>query len=389
MKTYLLIYPHCYSRCYGQCLFIYNPINKEYACFNDINDNIFNQSRVIELDINNELLMDFTNQCVSKGLGYIYETMSDILPINRVYKLRFISSTSKLKLALGYNNGASILNFITSITLYTTNNNLLFEDKKIYAQLNYPEYGSKLLYSISDVFKYIYPNLQDITITGDINEHFISEVVERHPYCSITIKTLLSFENIEKIKKLVHEYRNMNFSIIITSKEDYLTLKRNLYDHQESINVLYPIISPNQIKILGHSDFSISYIPLLFDIEKQKDIIDEMLLSISDILNCNTTLDEIYQKEVFDLNLFGSICIFSNGNIMAFTDYIGNVLQDRTLDNITNWINKENNIWKQSRTKSKYCKNCYLSAICPPLSTYERQGLLKKACKYSNIPILR
>lgn len=388
MKTYLLIYPHCYSYVGSHGLFIFEPKTKAYAYLANANclPMLERNNLLLFLKEDDCYLLEFSKQCIEKKLAYIYTTTSDTLPISRSYNIRFVSSVAKLKDALGYNSGLSILNYITSINIFSGNTQLFLCKNDYYKQLNYPEFSSVRLFSQSDIKSYTYPNLRELIITGDFDDLLVRELVNFYTWCSVIIKTKANDGNIQPIKCLIKEYHNISFNFVIASYDDYLLIRNSFEENIESVAVSILITSVDQINDFKTCNLPTSYIPLLHNTKEQQDLIEEMLLSLHDILGSNTvSIDEIFKREVIDVNNFGCISILSNGDIVSANDFIGNILKDNILNAMTSWLNKESSVWFQSRQTSKFCSGCPLTALCPPLSVYERQGYLERACNNVSI----
>ena len=383
MKTYLSIYPHCYSYKHNNFLFLYEPQSHNYEIIhNALLPKNFDRNRIFQIDETEDTFDEIVDRCVKKNLGYIYNTESTVPPINKPYNIKFISSLSKLKSALGYNNGLSILNYVTTIKIETTNKSTKLNQKHLYEQIGYPEFNlsKKSCMPLLDT-NYTFPNLQEIIISGDFDEKIIAQIAVKYPTCLITIRTFFQKNDLNRIRTILSTYSNVNLNFIINSIDGYFIIQKvpDLKDFPIIFTLL--VSSLDGLTDICHENFNLEILPIIYDTEIQKDLISEMLLSAEDILSTNQTLDDIYKKEIINTNFFGTLAIKSNGDVMVINEHIGNIYHNDFLSEMTEWMNSDKNLWFQTRIKWDKCSECPFIALCPSITIYEEQGLLLKSCK--------
>ena len=107
-----------------------------------------------------------------------------------------------------------------------------------------------------------------------------------------------------------------------------------------------------------------------------------MLVSKTDLMNSMTSYDDIALRNEVNPNYYGKLTFACDGTIRCGNTIIGSVISDDFPEILSSWLTYEN-VWYSPRNKKETCSDCLLSELCPPITIFEYQDILKKVCKQS------
>lgn len=381
---YFCVFPHCYVKTNGDSVIIINPHTKQYV--------YSASSTIVESFIKNKnsysyCIIDekdhFYVEAISKKLGYII--VSIFPPYHPKPKIFFVYSMSKEKKALGYNTGWYVPSFIKSLSIYFNNKNLRLTQNNLFDQLEYPSQEAILYKMDKQLWRETFTVLSNspieiITLCGDIDELLLDTLDKiEQIYCErIVIRTVIC--EYEKVKKLLCKYSNLRIELIvsdITVLDKLLGTNDVIYN---DITFIIPLLSLDNFKSLDTIDFQIKYVPLVYDIKLQSNLIEQMQLNFNDILSSSTSIEDSLIKGVINSNFWGSVIIKRNGLLYVADEFIGDTAHESIYSILNKWLQKSQNSWMMTRDKYPACQNCLFATICPNISIYEKQGILKRAC---------
>lgn len=166
--------------------------------------------------------------------------------------------------------------------------------------------------------------------------------------------------------------------MLINSYDEFQ--KKAKLEIPNSMSFTFLIHNPKEMNAYTDVKQKHSFVPVLYDAEKQKDLIEQMRLTFHDILDYASSMRGILSNGLIHTSAFGHITLDILGNLYAEESYIGNVKDGSAFLLMTEWLQKENNLWMLTRKTFRPCQKCILSFLCPCVSIYERQGYFETAC---------
>lgn len=383
MKKYLCIYPFCVVNEGLAGTFIFNPKNKAHII---IRDKIQRTTDSYVFPIETENSITTANKIVQMGLGYIIET-SISKPFLRAPQLMFTSSIEKEAKSFGFNTGWHTNSCIKSMSILLNNNSIpIIADTLTCAQACFPIYHhqtpkvyEKVISEMENICLNC-PNLEGFVLSGDIDESLICllDFITTKYKGSVLVRTSVSC--MKSVPELYNKYKDIHVDILMTTSDDRNKISSVIKSGNSGISFSVLLDSAKYLGTWTKSDMSLSYIPIIVDKERQQDLIRMMLLTSDDILNTNSSVDECLRKQKLNTSLFGNVTLSCDGDVFLGEEKIGNIATESILNLITNALGKRTNAWTLTRKHNKDCKFCIFSILCPNLSIYEREGLIKRAC---------
>lgn len=381
---YFCVFPHCYVKTNGGSVLIINPQTKQY---------VYSMSSIIvESFVKNKgsysyCIFDEKNKfyvdAISKELGYII--VSEFPPYNPNPKISFVSSMSKEKKALGYNTGWYVPSFIKFLSIHFNNINLCLPQNNLFDQLEYPKQDVNSYKMDKQLWREIFTVLsispiEIITLCGDIDELLLDALyeIEQIYHKRVVIRTAI--REYEKVKKLLCKYSNLKIELIVSN----ITVLDRLLETSDAtfkdITFIMPLLSLDDFKSLDTLSLQIQYVPLVYDIKSQSDLIEQMQLNFNDILSSSSSIEDSLIKGIINSNFWGSIIIKRNGLLYVADEFIGDITHGSIYLLLNKWLQKSQNSWMMTRDKYPSCQECLFATICPNISIYEKQGLIKRVC---------
>ena len=381
---YFCIFPHCYVNANKDSVLIINPHTKQYVYSasstiveNFIHNNDSYSHRIF--DDKDQFYVD----AVSKHLGYIIE--STVPPYHPSPKISFISSMSKEKRALGYNTGWYIPSFIKFLLIHFNNRCLSLPQNILFDQLEYPKQDVILYKMDKQLWKEIFAVLscspiEIITLCGDIDEFLLDTLdkIEQIYHNRIVVRTVIC--EYGKAKNLLSKYSNLRIEFIVSNITTFDKLLETSNVLCNDMTFIIPLLSLENFKSLEDFNLQVRYVPLVYDIKLQSELIKQIQLNFDDILNCTISIDDLLMKKIINSNFWGSVIIKGNGLLYVADEFIGNTAYESIYSALNKWLQKSQNSWMMTRDKYVPCQNCLFVTICPNVSIYEKQGMLKRAC---------
>ena len=378
---YFCVFPHCCVKTNGDSVLIINPQTKQYV--------YSASSTIVESFVKNKdsysyCIFDEKNKfyvdAISKELGYII--VSEFPPYNPNPKISFVSSMSKEKKALGYNTGWYVPSFIKFLSIHFNNIHLYLPQNNLYDQLEYPKQGVNSYKMDKQLWREVFTVLSNspieiIILCGDIDELLLDTLykIGQMYHNRVVIRTAIC--EYEKVKKLLCEYSNLKIELIVSNITELDRLLETSDATFNNIAFIMPLLSLDDFKSLDTLNLQIQYVPLIYDIKLQSDLIEQMQLNFNDILSCSTSIEDSLIKGKINSNFWGN---WENGLLYVADEFIGDITQESIYPILNKWLQKSQNSWMMTRDKYSACNDCLFATICPNISIYEKQGLLKRAC---------
>lgn len=380
MKTYFCVFPHCLVRTNDGKVLLLDPCSKSFivskkagvvASFSNADNYVF----AIE-----EEEKEFYIKAELKQLGYIIE--AETLPFAAKPKLAFISSMEKEKKALGYSTGWHIPSLIKFVSVYLNNTKIHLPHESLYAQLEYPKFGFATDVQSQTVWDRINSVIKNspveiVYICGDVDDMMIQALnrIKKNDYCTLVVRTAIS--EYDKAIELLGNYSKLKLDFIVNDpcKIQYVL------DISNQVLFTYPIISLADLDYVEEkSNSHLRYLPLVYDTKKQSELIEQMLLSLIEILESITSIEECLIKGAINRNFWGHIIVTEEGNLCVGNDLIGDIYNKTIYALMADYLQKPQNLWLLTRDKKPSCSDCLLSLVCPCISIYEKQGFISGAC---------
>lgn len=381
---YFCVFPHCYVKANEDSVLVINLHTKQYAYSVSLSivesfTNNKNSYSYCILDEKDQFYVD----AVSKHLGYITESIFP--PYHPNPKISFVSSMGKEKRALGYNTGWYIPSFIKSVSFHFNNRNLSLPQNILFDQLEYPKQAVIPYKTDKQLWNEIFTVLSNssieiITLCGDIDELLLEALdkIEQIYFNRVVIRTAIC--EYEKTKNILCKYPNLKIELIVN---DFIIFDKLLETNNvpyDDITFTIPLLSLDNFKSLDTIDFQVKHVPLVYDIKLQSELIEQMQLNLEDILNSSTSIEDTLTKGIINSNFWGSIIIKGNGLLYVADEFIGDTTRESIYSVLNKWLQESRNSWMMTRDKYSACQNCLFATVCPNISIYEKQGILKRAC---------
>lgn len=198
-------------------------------------------------------------------------------------------------------------------------------------------------------------------------------------YCNrVVIRTAIC--EYEKAKNILCKYSNLKIELVVNN----ITVLNKLLETNNvpynDITFTIPLLSLDDFKSLDTVNLQVKYVPLVYDIKLQSELIEQILLNLDDILNSSTSIEDILIKGIINSNFWGSVIIKRDGLLYVADEFIGNTIHESIYSLLNKWLQKSQNSWMMTRNKYSACKKCLFVQLCPNISIYEKQGILKRAC---------
>ena len=381
---YFCVFPHCYVNANADSVLVINPHTKQYVYSVSLTivesfTNNKNSYSYCILDEQDQFYID----ALSKHLGYIIESIFP--PYYPNPKISFVSSMGKEKRALGYNTGWNIPSFIKSVSFHFNNRNLRLPQNILFSQLEYPKQDEISYKTNKQLWNEIFTVLSNspieiITLCGDIDELLLDTLDKiEQIYCNrVVIRTAIC--EYEKAKNILCKYSNLKIELVVNN----ITVLNKLLETNNvpynDITFTIPLLSLDDFKSLDTVNLQVTYVPLVYDIKLQSELIEQILLNLDDILNSSTSIEGILIKGIINSNFWGSVIIKRDGLLYVADEFIGNTIHESIYSLLNKWLQKSQNSGMMTRNKYSSCKKCLFVQLCPNISIYEKQGILKRAC---------
>jgi len=381
MKDYFCVYPHCLVRTNDKRVLILDPHTKLSVISED--------AEIVEtftIDDNYAFPVikkgdAFYAEAITKELGYFVNAKSS--PFSMPPKLTFFTSMEKEKKALGYSTGWHIPSLIKSMSLYLNNSKILLRNEILYDQLAYPRYKEVRETMTASTWKSLLtvlksPYLRTIFVCGDI-ENLLTEVLDavmEKCNCSVVLRT--SIQEFDKAFKLTVKYPNIKFDFIINDTKLIGSLRKDWIS--DNISFTLPVMTMADLEQLETLKVSVKCIPLIHNAKVQNDIVEQMLLSQNDIIEGVSSIEDCLRKDFVNINFWEHIALTIEGALLVGNDVIGNINERTVYSLMTDYLQRPQNLWNLTRSKNVNCKDCLFTSLCPCISIYEKQGIIKRAC---------
>lgn len=382
-----VFYPDTYvRRCNDSVLFI-DLHSGEYLLEKDNTTDVSEYHPWFEITQDSQFLAD---KCSIKKLGYVLKCST--IPFIQQKRIHVVSSIHRTAELMKFSEGFHIKDLLCEIHILTHNTTYQAPFNFIYAQIEYPTWGDTACLPVcvlSDL-AYTSPPLS-VVISGDLNSYLTSCLM---PFVSsdkyVTIRTYGNHKNMDKAIALLTKFPQIRLEVLVDSIE-MLSYIKNIFKKNflDRIVVTFLIKDINELDAFTQCSYKAkTFIPILYDATTQQSIVDEMLLDIDDIVKSPTTSLEVYKKQKFHPNNYGSLLLDSKGNVFDWLSCIGNLHETDFYTLLNKNLHSSKCSWYMTRRKWNSCKYCVFADICPALSIYEVQGIIPCACKNRPINLL-
>ena len=273
------------------------------------------------------------------------------------------------------------------VRILTHNTTYQAPSNVVYAQMEYPNWGDTTDLPIRFLTGLANNPIQSVVISGDV-DNYMSSCLE--PFVLngklITIRTYGTYLNIDRAMALLFEFPCIRLEILVDSTAVLTYVeKKSMEGVLDRITMVFLIEEKDEIDTFSHCFYkSKTFIPILYDTSSQQSMVEEMLLDMNDIVKSSKTIMEVYKKQLFHPQNYGSLLIDSNGDVFDSLLCIGNIYKTDIYELLNECLHASNCSWYMTRRKWTSCNNCVFVDVCPALSIYEMQGIIPRACNKLN-----
>ena len=100
-----------------------------------------------------------------------------------------------------------------------------------------------------------------------------------------------------------------------------------------------------------------TFIPIIYDTIAQQSVVNEMLLDLDDIVETPLTILDVYKKQMFHPNNYGTLLLSSDGSVFDCLSCIGNIYQKDIYELLNNNLHTSKCSWYMIRRNWNSCKN--------------------------------
>lgn len=385
MKRFFCVYPHCLVRTNDEEVMVFNPRTKEILFSEEVElVESFSQTDSFVFPVV-EHKSEFYTEALSKQLGYIVN--AETQPYYASPNINFVSSMTKEQRALGYSSGWRVPSLIKSISIYLNNKNIILTKELLYAQLEYPKYSAEIGCMSQrgwDKLRTVLvcSPIETVYICGDIDDALLKLLDKVRGIYAQNVIIRTSTSEYDKAIKLLDATSNISIDFIVNDFSLFERIAKS-NDVSEHISFTIPIFSLKDLPQIDVHKLSMRYVPLVYDVNQQKDLIEQMLLSYNDIIESTDSIDTCLTRDIVNANFWGYITICQDGTLSIGNIEIGDLNKNGIYSLMVNYLQSSDNLWMFSRNKYLPCQNCIYTSICPNVSIYERQGVIKRACCFA------
>lgn len=378
MKLFIF-YPDTYvKRCNDTVLFL-GLHNGEYLIEKNNVVEVNEYWPYFEITDNSQSLAD---KCLHKKLGYVlWCTISPFIPQKKIH---VISSIRRIAELMNFNESYCIKDLLRELHLLAHNTTYQALSNIIYAQMKYPTWGETADLPIRILTELANNPIETIIVSGDIDCYLVTCLMTfiiggKH----VIVRTYGDCQNIDKAMTLLYEFPQVRLEVLIDSTAMYSYLESNLRKNLlDRVIVAFLVKDVNDMDAFTHcSHKNKTFIPIIYDTIAQQSVVNEMLLDLDDIVETPLTILDVYKKQMFHPNNYGTLLLSSDGSVFDCLSCIGNIYQKDIYELLNNNLHTSKCSWYMIRRNWNSCKNCVLADICPALSIYELQGIIPCACK--------
>lgn len=363
--TLFILFPHIYIRKNYNTMLLYDTIkgshrliNLDEIDFKIVSDYIFEYS-------NSSLVQELS--CL--GFGYILTTQ--VMP-TCINSINFTTSRDKIQNALSYNDGRSLLDSISKISVFIDNDGVCFDNDNAFSVLSFPKQSVE---NLTDVFNFFesnrFNNLEHLEIVSSLSNRAI-QFAEKFQNTGLVISFKIVLKSDDDIANII-SYASDNKDILL---KVFLPLEISALQDKLDLNNLSVVPYSSNLKDILNSNIN-NIFPLIYNSQKHCDLIEAVKISKDDILSRNLSITDLRQNRILNKLLWGHITI-NNGMVFSGTQKIGALSNFR--DNFNKWYYSEDNNWFMNRAKLQKCKDCIFVDLCPSFSILEELDIIDYPC---------
>ena len=375
-----VFYPDTYvRRCNDTVLFI--DLNSgEYLLEKDNTVDVSEYRPWFEITQDSQFLVD---KCSIKKLGYVLNCST--IPFIQQKRIHVVSSIHRTAELMKFSEGFHIKDLLCEIHILTHNTTYQAPSNFIYAQMEYPTWRDTACLPVCVLSDLANTSpILSVTISGDIDSYLISCMM---PFVAgdkyVTIRTYGNHKNMDKAIALLTKFPQVRLEVLVDSIVTMSYIENILRkDFLDRIVVVFLIKDMNGLDTFTQCSYkSKTFIPILYDAIAQQSVVNEMLLNMGDVVKSSTNSLDVYKKQMFHPNNYGSLLLDSKGNVFDWLSCIGNLHETDIYTLLNRNLHTTKCSWYMTRRKWNSCKYCVFADICPALSIYELQEIIPCACK--------
>lgn len=379
MSLVFVFYPHCYVKCTQSEVLVFDTTNREYVYRKNI---IFSaqerESMLAGYLLVTDYIRDFVDICRDKNLGYCID-YGEKAPIMLKKGINFVTSLEKERNALGINLPSYTDMLLKSVTLLFDNSNAAFQSKDICMQMDYP-YTNNDCFDVGYLIQQLSPfqHLERLILSGEVNASALDRILEYSYSTGIAISRRILYNSIhiEELKSLIETYNNISVELLIDSSMDCHRLGELTNDRICLFAIVKECGDLEKFSCLDN----ICYLPILSKDQKDTNLLRQMTLSKEDIFNSSKSIKDYYLSDYINMNAYGHLSINNDGTVLCLDEVVGSIYDSDLSSIINSWVGKNNCMWYYTRKKKKTCMDCALQCLCPSISIYEQQKIIKCPC---------
>lgn len=163
--------------------------------------------------------------------------------------------------------------------------------------------------------------------------------------------------DIQSLREMIDKFV---FCFVVTSEEEYDDVVAFVMENKVVNYEIRPYFTGNNLSFFENSVF----------------------IGRDDVLSCKHPMKSIFRNQKINNYYFGSLNILPNGDVHAslYSESLGNIKSEKMLSLVEKelFVGRD---WRCTRKQEIPCMDCCYSALCPPISDYERALGRNDLCK--------
>lgn len=374
--NYFVFFPSIYICGNKNTYVVYDTDSGAFSTFEskEVNDFLSTENLWFEIDETN---IKFARMFENKGYGY--KITSKAAPFYPKRQINIISSLKKRKELLGNDDGYMIKDLLENITIYAKNSHLKHFTQEEFQQINYPALSEQVL-SEDIIEKLAKCSVKYLTIAGDLDNYMIDALLPKFAKIStIIIRSFVTIDLVHNLMSFVASHPDVYIQALVNDKKTVDAISEACNGCLRNISI-HPIVSSIQdLSLYNANRGELHFLPVVTKMVNN-DIINELKLNECDVFVSSRDYDDILSNSKFHKIFNKTLTILSDGTISCAFAKIGNIYNEDLYHALNSWIYKEDCVWWYTRDMYEPCKNCALRHLCPSITIYEMQGILKRIC---------
>ena len=377
MNTIFFIYPHCHINSTDKELLVYDTLSGKHVY---LKKNPLTMSDKDSLQMGylivSEKHNDFINLCLANELGYFID-FTNVPPFFCKRDLEFVTSLAKERKALGYNLASYTNLLLRTITIYCNNSSNKYSEEMC-LQMEYPKRNNNnididfILHQLTN-----FQHIVSIVLSGELKTSSLSSVLEYAKERNIFVThRLLCDSFLNNFSMELFDKYNYSIELLVDCPSDIEQINAFSNDRIYIKAIIQSIADIPKYEV----NENFCYLPVLSSNRDNTEILQQMILSVEDILYSSKTINDCRLLSYINPDIFGHLTIEYDGSVSCQNNKIASIYEFDLSFIVNRWIGNNKCTWYNTRRKKDICKDCALQCLCPPISIYEELHFYKCPC---------